>query len=843
MGCIPVKCRYVGKPESVFVNKNFESPAKKNSVKIKEQNERRSTDYNTLLKKGGTLNMTKKAYTIKIEAQKFYYAKNYPVEYDYEILEKLGSGAYGQVYKVRQRKSGLIRAMKEIDKIQNHKFFEFNVESFEGDHLMKLDHPNILNMYDYYITDSSYQLIVEFIQGGELYDTIIKFKNFTEKTASKIMYQILSAVSYLHSKDLIHRDIKPENCLVEISENMNNHTTNMTQNTNNNDKESINKKELDNNNNNNNKIIRNNKRTVSIKKRNNTENFKFNKNALSIVNIKNENKSIINTDNIKNHLSSKNLIEFNACNGNNGETNKTNLDNLDCNHRLYLEDNKFNMGNIKSKNDIIIKCNMLNNNNKLSIDNQKLKSILEASSEMLNLNKSCQSKLKENGIKTANDADLVENRYNINSSLKSKDHNESYSKLNDCNNANYNSNEDIVKLDNKKIVLNSNIGINASHKKSETHTNTMNNTNMNNTNNAEVSSQVNKQTLDTKIIDTNKPPTQSNLLSKFNSIKNESIRLLGLEQEKINFNIILIDFGACTHLKKGDKLSLKFGTPYYIAPEVLKKSYDFKSDIWSCGIILHTLLIGYPPFLGKDNKEILAKVESANINYDGPKWQNISSEAKNLIKKMLERDPEKRISAEEALRTDWLNVWKDNSSNQFDETLLSDIQKNIREFSAIEKFQQAALAYIVHINNSSSQNHELRTVFKSFDINGDGKLSYSEFMEGYKKISGKKVNEYDIRKIISQMDQNMDEFIEYEEFLRLSLNQAKLVSELNLKLAFDNFDHDKNGSLSKDEIRQVLINADDEYIDELFLIIDTNQDNTINFEEFKKMMEILVSNK
>jgi calcium-dependent protein kinase len=309
----------------------------------------------------------------------------------------------------------------------------------------------------------------------------------------------------------------------------------------------------------------------------------------------------------------------------------------------------------------------------------------------------------------------------------------------------------------------------------------------------------------------------------------------------MNFNIVLIDFGACTKLNPGEKLSLKFGTPYYIAPEVLKKSYDSKCDVWSCGIILHTLLIGHPPFLGKDNKEILAKVEIGEYNTQGEKWEKISKEARELLKLMLEKDPEKRISAGEALNHPWLNIWKSETNNLFEEKVLSDIQDNIRNFSAIEKFQQAALAYIVHINNSASQNHELRKVFKSFDNNGDGKLSYNEFMEGYRKICSRKVSEEEINKIIGQMDQNKDEFIEYEEFLRLSLNQTKLVSENNLKLAFDNFDHDKNGSLSKDEIRQVLINADDEYIDELFMIIDTNNDSTITFDEFKKMMEILVS--
>lgn len=62
--------------------------------------------------------------------------------------------------------------------------------------------------------------------------------------------------------------------------------------------------------------------------------------------------------------------------------------------------------------------------------------------------------------------------------------------------------------------------------------------------------------------------------------------------------VTIIDFGTAGSFVPGEKMTQKYGTPYYIAPEVLRKSYDQKCDLWSCGVILYILLCGYPPFNG-----------------------------------------------------------------------------------------------------------------------------------------------------------------------------------------------------------------------------------------------------
>ena len=95
-----------------------------------------------------------------------------------------------------------------------------------------------------------------------------------------------------------------------------------------------------------------------------------------------------------------------------------------------------------------------------------------------------------------------------------------------------------------------------------------------------------------------------------------------------------------------------------MAPEIFKMKYNEKCDIWSCGVIMYILLIGTPPFTGEDIKEIANKIMNYEISYCGEKWENISSKAVNLLKKLLTFDSEKRISARAALDDDWFLEWR-----------------------------------------------------------------------------------------------------------------------------------------------------------------------------------------
>lgn len=121
--------------------------------------------------------------------------------------------------------------------------------------------------------------------------------------------------------------------------------------------------------------------------------------------------------------------------------------------------------------------------------------------------------------------------------------------------------------------------------------------------------------------------------------------------------IKLADFGLAVRLTKGQKLSGIAGSPAYVAPEVITGHYSEKVDIWSAGILLHALLVGYIPFKGNSLEAVFEAIKTTELDFTMGSWGSVSDLARDLVMRMLTRDPSSRITTEEILRHPWILLY------------------------------------------------------------------------------------------------------------------------------------------------------------------------------------------
>jgi calcium-dependent protein kinase len=294
----------------------------------------------------------------------------------------------------------------------------------------------------------------------------------------------------------------------------------------------------------------------------------------------------------------------------------------------------------------------------------------------------------------------------------------------------------------------------------------------------------------------------------------------------------IIGFGASAMTEVNLEPNKEFQKLMYTAPEVLSaQTYSKKSDVWSCGVILYTLLTGKPPFYGKDSSTITKRILNQDITFKGPEWQKVSGQAKELVQSMLQYNPDKRISAQNSLEHPWIAA---KNSQNVDMSALA----NLKDFKGIEKIHQAVLMFIGSQTLSRNQVETLTQSFRKLDLNGDGKISREELLQGYLKTMNRTDAAAEVEFIMEKFDSDNSGFIDYTEFLAACLKQEDIINQKNLDLAFKAFDTDQSGKISIKEIQSLLnLNTKESSIlKEKIKKIDKDGDGEINLHEFKEAM-------
>jgi calcium-dependent protein kinase len=314
------------------------------------------------------------------------------------------------------------------------------------------------------------------------------------------------------------------------------------------------------------------------------------------------------------------------------------------------------------------------------------------------------------------------------------------------------------------------------------------------------------------------------------------------------YSIKIIDFGTAKLHEKNKNEKKVIGSSYYIAPEVLYESYNYKCDLWSCGVILYILLSGKAPFSDKSDTIILEKIKLGKYNMNLKEFNDISEESKDLISKLLEKNPKKRLNASEALNHEWfkkLNIKSEIIENDIDK--IKESLENIKKYNPKSKLQQVVLAFLVHNIPQLKSMKGIYKVFLTYDENSDGKITKKEMTNVFEKVLHLKNFRKEIDEIFKKLDYDNNGFIEYEEFVRASIDKEILVTDEILKFAFNFFDKDNSGQITLYELKEIFcINQDKEISEEVMKKIveeiDTDGNLQISFEEFKEMMQKIMIN-
>ena len=223
------------------------------------------------------------------------------------------------------------------------------------------------------------------------------------------------------------------------------------------------------------------------------------------------------------------------------------------------------------------------------------------------------------------------------------------------------------------------------------------------------------------------------------------------------------------------------------------------------------------------------------FNFSGKQWAVVSKEAKDLVQKMLTKDPRKRITAEEAWNDPWIQMRS--KGLVADKEIDSRAMQKLLGFRANSRIQQATLQYIASNLTTSQQIDNLRKAFTSIDKNGDGHLTLSELKQGYETLTLS--SSIKLEEILKRCDSDLNGMIDYNEFITATISWQKHLSQKLLESAFKAYDRDKSGTISLSEIKDFLGGQGTSFDNVWKKILhdaDTNGDGVIDLEEFKNIM-------
>ncbi|KAL3604261.1 hypothetical protein D5086_005120 [Populus alba] len=249
----------------------------------------------------------------------------------------------------------------------------------------------------------------------------------------------------------------------------------------------------------------------------------------------------------------------------------------------------------------------------------------------------------------------------------------------------------------------------------------------------------------------------------------------------------LIDFGLSDFFRPDERLNDIVGSAYYVAPEVLHRSYSLEADIWSIGVITYILLCGSRPFWARTESGIFRAVLRSDPNFEDVPWPSVTPEAKDFVKRLLNKDYRKRMTAVQALTHPWL---RDDSRPIHVDIL---IYKLVKAYLHATPFKRAALKALSKALTEDELVY-LRAQFNLLGPNGDGSVSLDNFRMALVHNATDAMRESRVPEILNAMESLAYRKMYFEEFCAAAISTYQLEAlegwEQIASTAFEHFEQE-----------------------------------------------------
>eukprot|EP01083_Nonionella_stella_P140224 429436_1 len=333
--------------------------------------------------------------------------------------------------------------------------------------------------------------------------------------------------------------------------------------------------------------------------------------------------------------------------------------------------------------------------------------------------------------------------------------------------------------------------------------------------------------------------------------------------------IVLIDFGISACVQDDEITEGIHGSPNYIAPEIAINALHYirqgacavpdvipepqpltgkilkKSDVWAMGVIAFIIMTGCPPFYGDTTQEIYESIcldelrfPSMDANYQ--KVLNLSEPFKDFVRKTLTKDPDQRITIDEALRHPWVKGVTAADLKLNEEVLpwLTQYHYQTRLKREVERFLAA--------NMSGEPEKKVLSHFERLDENGDGFLGLAELTNlflhmGYASCVAKT----EAQKMIEEADENDDGKIDLEDFKKVYCSRMLSEDDQYIHRVFALFDRNGDGFIDSNDLKMIMRSGNQSNqghvtspsIQLMVEEVDENSGGKIDFNAFKKAMK------